>query len=131
MSRSYQRELDHLENLLEKRVNATAKCWIKYLIRNPHEIEFDLLTSANPDTWDAMTPAILQKWNSQCMFVQFLDGNASNCCSFNLRLTSFAEVLNHWDDEHWRTDWDLDLTVSEIQLALNPNWTRGLFMRRN
>jgi len=131
MSRSYQRKLEYLEKLLEKGVNATAKHWIQYFIKNPHEIEFELLTSRNAGVWFAKTPAILQKWNNQGMFVQFLDGNTGNCSPLNLRMTSLPVILNHWDDEHWRTDWDLELNVSEIQLVLNPNWRHGLVMREN
>ena len=106
------------------------------LIKNPHEIEFELLTSGNAGVWLAKTPAILQKWNNQVMFVQFLDGNTGNCSPLNLRMTSLPVILNHWDDEHWRTDWDLELNVSEIQLVLNPNWSSFvsrhlLVMRKN
>ena len=132
MPPSYSKEIEYLENLLEKGINGTAKYWIKHLIQNPHEIKFGLLTGTRrgqAKKWDKMTICILEAWRNRGFFTLFLDGRKDNCSPRNLMIVSQPDaILHHWDDRSWTVDWDLELNAAQVQLVLNPHWRAGLVL---
>ena len=132
MPPSYSKEIEYLENLLEKGINGTAKFWIEHLIQNPHEINFDLLAGTRrgqAETWDKMTNSIVEAWRYK-RFILFADGRRGHCFAPNLKMVSPDDaLLNHWDDRSWAVDWDAELNAAQIQLVLNPHWRAGLTFR--
>jgi hypothetical protein len=69
------------------------------------------------------TNAIIRKWNKQGGFVHFKDGNKLNCQVNNLEWVSLKDAMDHITD--WVVDWDMNLTESERNLVLTPEWRAG------
>ena len=72
-----------------------------------------------------MTKKIIKKWNHNCFFVRFLDGDKTNHKASNLKKISIMEAMDHFDD--WVTDWDYELSDKEKKMVSDPEWRKGMY----